>query len=144
MIKFKACISAGVAAFGLMAGVAGSGFAGQDGHAGHDHSAAKHDHAPSAGGIVAEIGDYDAELVAAGTTLKLLLKDHDGNVAMAEGLKASVLVLTGPERQGPFNLTPAGGNTLAGDATTLKPGQKVIVTLTDKAGKAAQGRYEWR
>lgn len=140
MTAFKAYISAGVIAFGLAFG--GSAVRAEEGHEGHDHSAAKHDHKPSAGGIVAEIGDYDAELVSNGDTLKLLLKDHDGKEAATEGFKASVLVLAGSERQGPFDLSPAGSNALEGKGAALKPGSKAVVTLTDKAGKAAQGRYE--
>lgn len=113
-----------------------------DGHDGHDHSAAKHDHAPSAGGIVAEVGDYDVELVAAEGKTTLLLKDHDGKEAATDGFKATVLVLAGSDRQGPFELAPAGGNKLEGKGVALKGGHKAIVTLTDNAGKAAQGRFE--
>lgn len=139
MRAYKAVISAAVLSVGVFG--AGAAFA-ADGHDGHDHSAAKHDHSASAGGIVAEIGDYDVELVAADGKTTLLLKDHDGKEAVTDGFKASVLVLAGSERQGPFDLTPAGGNKLEGKGVALKAGDKAVVTLTDKAGKAAQGRFE--
>jgi hypothetical protein len=143
MKAFKALISAVVlaAALGLTSGArAHDGHA--DGHEGHDHSAAKHDHTPVAGGIVAEVGDYDVELVGADGKTALHLKDHDGKEQAADGFKASVLVLSGSKRQGPFELTPAGGNKLEGTGVALQSGDKVIVTLTDKSGKAAQGRFE--
>lgn len=133
-----------VFAVAVIAGGASIGLAheGHEGHEGHDHSAAKHDHTPVAGGIVAEVGDYDVELVTANGKITLLLKDHDGKEQMTEGFKASVLVLAGSERKGPFELTPAGGNKLEGDGAALAAGMKAILTLTDKSGKAAQGRYE--
>lgn len=114
------------------------------GHEGHDHSVAKHDHAAAAGGIVAEVGHYDAELVATDGQMRLLLKDHDGKDAASEGYKASVLVMVGSERHGPFDLAPAGGNRLEGKGVALKAGSKAIVTLTDKGGKAVQGRFEMK
>lgn len=86
----------------------------EGGHEGHDHSQSKHDHAPAAGGIVAEVGTYDVELIAGDGKLKLLVKDHDGKDAATDGFKASVVVLAGSERQGPFELAGTGGNTLEG------------------------------
>lgn len=136
MKAFKGLISAVVVVAGL--GLASGALA----HEGHDHSAAKHDHTPVAGGIVAEVGDYDVELVAADGKTSLLLKDHDGNEQAADGFKASVLVLSGAKRAGPFELAPAGGNKLEGEGVALKSGDKAILTLTDKAGKTAQGRYQ--
>lgn len=141
MKAFKAFTRAAVIAAATVIGAAAAS-AHEEGHEGHDHSAEKHDHTPAAGGIVQEVGEYDAELVTTDTTITLLLKDHDGKEAPTEGFKASVLVLAGSERKGPFELVPAGGNKLEGKGVALKAGQKAIVTLTDKAGKAAQGRYE--
>lgn len=140
MRAFKAFISSAV--IGLGCALAGNAALAADGHEGHDHSAAKHDHKPAAGGIVSEIGDYDVELVAADGKLTLLLKNHDGVDQATEGFTASVLVLAGSERKGPFELAPAGGNKLEGAGVALSAGNKAVVTLTDKAGKAAQGRYE--
>jgi len=138
----KGLIKAVIVAAGL--GLASGALAheGHDGHEGHDHSAAKHDHTPAAGGIVAEVGDYDVELVGADGKTTLLLKDHDGKEQATDGFKASMLVLSGTKREGPFELAPAGGNKLEGKGVLLKAGDKAILTLTDKAGKAAQGRFE--
>ena len=133
MRAFKAFISSAV--IGLGCALAGNAALAADGHEGHDHK-------PAAGGIVSEIGDYDVELVAADGKLTLLLKNHDGVDQATEGFTASVLVLAGSERKGPFELAPAGGNKLEGAGVALSAGNKAVVTLTDKAGKAAQGRYE--
>lgn len=114
----------------------------EKGHEGRDHSATKYDHTPVAGGIVAVIGHYDGELVGADGKMTLLLKDHDGKEAATDGYKASVLVLSGGERKGPFELMPAGGNKLEGKGVPLAAGQRAIVTLTDAGGKASQGRFE--
>lgn len=114
----------------------------EKGHEGHDHSPAKHDHTAKAGGIVVDMGHYDGELVATDGAITLMLRDHDGKDAVTEGYKATVIVLAGSERKGPFELAPAGGNKLEGKGVALQSGHKAIVTLTDAAGKASQARFE--
>jgi hypothetical protein len=140
MKAFKAFTNMVALASAVALGAAGA--VAQSGHEGHDHSAAKHDHTPVAGGIVAEVGDYDVELASADGKMTLLLKDHDGKEQPSDGFKASVLVLAGSQRRGPFELAPAGANRLQGDGAGLASGEKAIVTLTDKSAKVAQGRFE--
>ena len=111
---------------------------------GHDHADGKHAH-PKAkhGGIMDDIGEYHAELLIKDGKIAIFLSDHDGKEAVADGFKATVLITAGSKREGPFQLTAAGGNKLegAGPAPTAA-GARAIVTLTDKAGKSVQERYE--
>jgi hypothetical protein len=111
---------------------------------GHGHADHKHGHPkPKHGGIMDDIGEYHAELLVAAGKITIFLGNHEGKDADAEGFKASVLITQGSQRQGPFELKPAGGNKLEGTGPAAAPkGARAIVTLTDKAGKSAQERYE--
>lgn len=111
---------------------------------GHGHADHKHGHPkPKHGGIMDDIGEYHAELLVAAGKITIFLGDHEGKDAAADGFKASVLITQGSQRMGPFDLTPAGGNKLEGNGPAAAPkGARAIVTLTDKAGKSAQERYE--
>ncbi len=111
---------------------------------GHDHGSEKHAH-PKAkhGGMMDDIGEYHAELVIAGGKIAIHLLDHDGKDQPSDGFKATVLITMGSKREGPFELTPAGGSKLEGSGPATAPkGARAIVTLVDKAGKSAQERYE--
>lgn len=55
----------------------------------------------------------------------------------------SVLITSGSKRKGPFQLTPARGNKLeSAGPGSVAAGSRAVLTLTDKAGKSAQARYE--
>lgn len=111
-------------------------------HEEHHHGGSGHDVEPHHGGVLEEIGERHAELVIGGGKLSVFLADHDGNHLEATGFKAEALVLAGSERQGPYALTPAEDDSLQGDAPAPAKGSRVVVTLTDPAGKAAQARFE--
>ena len=110
---------------------------------GHGHADHKHNH-PTAqhGGILEDVGEYHVELVVKDGKITLYLRDHEAKDAATEGFKASVLLTAGQQRIGPIEVTPAGANKMEGPAATVPPGATAILTLTDKSGTAAQGRFK--
>lgn len=110
---------------------------------GHGHADHKHTH-PTAqhGGILEDVGEYHVELVAKDGKITLFLRDHDAKDTSTEGFKASVLVTAGSQRVGPVEVKPAGGNKMEGAVAALPGGATAILTLTDKGGTAAQGRFK--
>lgn len=149
MSKFRACIRSAILTMFL--GVAPAISIAADDHAGHDHAGHEkhsehgHDqhHKAAEGGIIADLGDYHGELIQKSGSLALLVTDHHGKPVAVDGFKASVLVLDGSQRFGPYDIVSTGGNMLsgAGPDEDLKA-WKGIVTLTDANGKAVQGRFE--
>jgi len=112
---------------------------------GHGHGSAEHKHShPTAqhGGILEDVGEYHVEMVTKDGKITLYLRDHGAKDAASEGFKASVLLTAGSQRVGPLQLEPAGGNKLEGAAATVPAGATAILTLTDKGGAAAQGRFK--
>jgi hypothetical protein len=110
---------------------------------GHGHGDHKHTH-PTAqhGGILEDVGEYHVELVAKDGKITLYLRDHDAKDVAVDGFKASVLVTAGSQRLGPFELKPAKANIIDGAVPGIPAGATAILTLTDKAGVAAQGRFK--
>ena len=111
----------------------------------HDHGAAGHKHNhPTAqhGGILEDVGEYHVELVAKDGKITLYLRDHEAKDVAVDGFKASVLLTAGQQRVGPIEVKPAGANKMEGAAATVPPGATAILTLTDKGGTAAQGRFK--
>ncbi|ODT19703.1 MAG: hypothetical protein BGN89_17640 [Alphaproteobacteria bacterium 64-6] len=109
----------------------------------HDHKDHKHTHAtPQHGGVLEDVGEYHAELVAKDGKLTIYLRDEEAKDTPAEGFKASVLLTAGSQRVGPIQLAPAGGNKLEGAANAIPAGATAILTLTDKSGATAQARYK--
>lgn len=110
---------------------------------GHGHGDHKHTH-PTAqhGGILEDVGEYHVEFVAKDGKIMLYLRDHDAKDVVVDGFKASVLVTAGSQRLGPFELKPAKANLIEGAAPGVPAGATAILTLTDKAGTAAQGRFK--
>ncbi len=109
----------------------------------HDHKDHKHTHAaPQHGGVLEDVGEYHAEIVAKDGKITLYLRDEESKDAPAEGFKASVLLTAGSQRVGPVQLAPAGGNKLEGAVSAIPVGATAILTLTDKSGTTAQGRYK--
>ena len=88
----------------------------------------------------AGLTDYLTLLVRTGR-VTLYLLDHESKEANSEGFKATLLV-TGAQRVGPVDIAPAGGNKMEAAVASLPAGGTAVVTLTDKAGKSAQGRYK--
>jgi len=111
----------------------------------HDHGAAGHKHNhPTAqhGGILEDVGEFHVEMVVKDGKITLYLRDHEAKDAATDGFKASVLLTAGSQRVGPVELKPAGTNKIEGPVATVPPGATAIVTLTDKGGVAAQGRFK--
>ena len=110
---------------------------------GHGHAEHKHTH-PTAqhGGILEDVGEYHVEMVVKEGKITLYLRDHDAKDVVPEGFKASVLVTAGSQRLGPFEFKPVAANTLEVAAPGIPAGATGILTLTDKGGTAAQGRFK--
>lgn len=111
----------------------------------HDHGAAGHKHNhPTAqhGGILEDVGEYHVELVVKDGKITLYLRDHEAKDAASEGFKASVLLTAGQQRVGPVELAPVNPNKLEGPVPAIPGGATAILTLTDKSGAAAQGRFK--
>ncbi|WP_083528189.1 hypothetical protein [Hyphomicrobium sp. CS1BSMeth3] len=109
----------------------------------HDHKDGKHTHAkPQHGGVLEDVGEFHVELVAKDGKITLYVRSEDSKDAATDGFKASVLLTAGSQRVGPVQLAPSGGNKLEGAASSIPAGATAILTLTDKSGTTAQGRYK--
>jgi hypothetical protein len=111
----------------------------------HDHGAAGHKHNhPTAqhGGVLEDVGEYHVEMVVKDGKITLYLRDHEAKDTVTEGFKASVLLTAGQQRVGPVELAPVGPNKLEGPVAAIPAGANAILTLTDKSGVAAQGRFK--
>ena len=112
---------------------------------GHDHGGAGHKHThPTAlnGGVLEDVGEFHVELLVKDGKITLFLRDHEAKDAATEGFKASVLLTAGSQRVGPVELAPSGTNKLEGPVAAVPAGATAILTLTDKGGVAAQGRFK--
>jgi len=112
---------------------------------GHDHGGAGHKHThPTAlnGGVLEDVGEYHVEMLVKDGKITLFLRDHEAKDAATDGFKASVLLTAGSQRVGPVELKPAGGNKIEGAIASVPTGATAILTLTDKGGTAAQGRFK--
>ena len=96
---------------------------------------------PQHGGVVAEAGSFQGELVAGPQGTTLYLTDHGAPVPTA-GASAKLVVLAGA-RKTEHALVPAGDNrlTLAGDATLAK-GAKAVASVTLKDGRSGALRFD--
>lgn len=112
---------------------------------GHDHGGAGHQHThPTAqhGGILEDVGEFHVEMLVKEGKITLILRDHDAKDAPTDGFKASVLITAGSQRVGPVEIKPTGGNRMEGPLAAVPSGATAILTLTDKGGAAAQGRFK--
>ena len=89
-----------------------------------------------------DVGEFHVEMVNKDGKIILFLRDHEAKDAMTDGLKASALITAGSQRVGPVEIKPAGGNKMEGVVAAVPAGATAILTLTDKAGTAAQGRFK--
>ncbi|MCZ8101008.1 MAG: hypothetical protein O9972_24250 [Burkholderiales bacterium] len=104
------------------------------------HAAGGHDHSPKHGGVVAEAGDLDFELVARADSLTLHVRDH-GKALPMQGASAKLTLLAGTERID-AQLAPAGADRLeAKGAFKLAPGTKVVAAVTIPGRKPANVRF---
>jgi hypothetical protein len=109
----------------------------------HDHGDHKHAH-PTAqhGGVLEDVGEYHVELLIKDGTVLLHVRDHDAKETATDGFKAIVLITAGSQRVGPITLESAGGNKMEGAVAAVPSGATAILTLTDKDGDVAQGRFK--
>lgn len=109
---------------------------------GHEHAGHKHEHPTTKhGGILQDVGEYHVEFVAKDAKITLYLRDEEAKDVVVDGFKASVLVTSGSKRVGPFELKPVTANIMEGTTPGIPGGATAILTLTDKAGVTAQGRF---
>ncbi len=94
------------------------------------------------GGVLEDVGEFHVELLFKDGKITLFLRDHEAKDAATDGFKASVLLTAGSQRVGPVLLQPAGGNRMEGPVASIPAGATAILTLTDKGGAAAQGRFK--
>lgn len=81
------------------------------------------------------------ELTAEGR-ISIFVQDKNGKKVSTEGYSATLVILRGSVRQGPYRLVPAGDNKLeAWTKDWLGPGGVRVVTLWTPDGKTAQWRY---
>ena len=114
-------------------------------HKKHDDGAAGHKHNhPTAqhGGILEDVGEFHVEIVIKDGKITLYLRDHDAKENPTQGFKAIVLITAGSQRVGPVEITPSGGNKMEGSVAAIPTGATAILTLTDKSGVSAQGRFK--
>ncbi len=110
----------------------------------HDHGGAGHKHnhpTAQAGGVLEDVGEYHVEMVVKEGKILLALRDHEAKDAPTDGMKASVLVTAAGKRLGPIEVKPSGANKMEGVVAAVPAGATAILTLTDKDGTAAQGRF---
>ncbi len=95
---------------------------------------------PAYGGVVAEGGTFQAELVSAPAALTLYVSDHGTPVATA-GARAKLTLLSGAQKT-EVTLAPAGSNRLSAASGPLAAGTKVIANVTLADGRSAALRFE--
>jgi hypothetical protein len=103
---------------------------------GHDHA-----HKPLHGGIIAEAGDIDAELVARADSLTVHVLEHGKPLATA-GAKAIATIHSGNDKF-PVVLEPAGENRLAAKGS-FKTGVGVRVALGLTLPSKPEARFNFR
>ena len=107
--------------------------------AGTAHAHADHGK-PMYGGLVAEAGVFQGELVRKADGITLYVLDHGEPVPTA-GASARLTVLAAGQRS-ELALTPAGENRLAAPAgTTLPKGARVVAAVTLADGRSGALRF---
>ena len=86
-----------------------------------------HEQKPLHGGVVAEAGDLDFELVAKPDLIALYVRDH-GKVAALTGATAKLTLLSGSEKS-EATLAPAGERLEAKGAFKLGAGSKAVALV---------------
>jgi hypothetical protein len=96
---------------------------------------------PMYGGVVAEAGSFQGELVNAPKGATLYLTDHGQPIASA-GATAKVVVLAGGTKS-ELEFVPAGDNRLAAPGgATLAAGSKAVDTVKLKDGRSGALRFD--
>ena len=100
------------------------------------HAHAEHGK-PQFGGVVAEAGEVQFEIVSKDGKISVHVSNHENPVDVG-GASGKLLILSGAERS-EVQLKPAGGNRLEG-AGSIASGAKLLVTLQWPGKKPLQGR----
>jgi hypothetical protein len=96
---------------------------------------------PQHGGIVAEAGTFQGELVAGPKGPTLYVTDHGQPVPTA-GASGKLVVLAGGQRSD-LALSPAGDNRLApAQPLSLPKGARAVATVTLKDGRSGALRFD--
>jgi hypothetical protein len=96
---------------------------------------------PMYGGVVAEAGAFQGELVNGPKGAVLYVTDHGQPVPTA-GASAKLVVLAGAQRS-ELELAPAGDNRMAApDGRTLAAGSKAVATVKLKDGRSGALRFD--
>jgi hypothetical protein len=101
-------------------------------------------HAPKVGhngGPQIDAGGYHVEVLPQGKLLRVFLRDHGDKNVDTKGFKGTaIFVIDGKPRR--ITLTPAGGNTLQGEADVAIPNPPTgAVQITTPAGGTVQGKF---
>ena len=96
---------------------------------------------PMYGGVVAEAGMFQGELVLKANQFTVYITNHGDPVATA-GAQAKATVLAGAQKV-EFALSPAGENRLSGSAASALPsGARAVVAVKLPDGRAGSLRFE--
>jgi hypothetical protein len=107
---------------------------------GPSHAHAEHGK-PQHGGVVAEAGTFQGELVAGPKGATLYITDHGAPVPTA-GASAKLVVLSGAQKA-ERELVPAGDNRLAvAGGEPLAKGAKAVATVKLKDGRSGALRFD--
>lgn len=99
----------------------------------HGPAPAKH------GGIVRSASEVGFELVRQPDGALLYLDDHDAPIP-SDNVRGKLTVLNGADKS-EAELKPAGANRLEAKGVTLKPGAKVVATVTLPGSKVITVRF---
>jgi hypothetical protein len=99
-----------------------------------------HAHQPLHGGVVAEAGDLDFELVAKAERLTLYVRDH-GKPAALRGASARLTLLSGGEKS-ELALAPVGEDRLEASTSHRRgPGSKALASVSLAGRKPVLVRF---
>lgn len=101
-------------------------------------SAVAHDIKGPNGGRIVDAGSYHAELLGKGTSMEVFLTDQKDKPVSTSAIKGVAVIKVGGKSER-VPLESAGGNKLAGSATTTVPAvPKGVVQITMPDGKTVQ------
>lgn len=104
------------------------------------NTAIAHESKPSHGGTVQNVDELHFELVSSAARPMIYIEDHGKKLSTA-GASGKLIVLNGSEKS-EFVLQPVAENALAANTDVkLKPGAKVIATITLSDKKSLTVRF---
>lgn len=105
-------------------------------------SAEEYEKGPN-GGLMLDVAGIDAELLTSGRTVTInVFEPFKPKPVSTKGYTAAVLIVSGASRE-PLTLTPAGDNSLKGDAKTpIAPDATITLTIKTAEGKSGQVKFK--